>query len=265
MNERIFQVDAFASRLFSGNPAAVVVLDHFLPDAILQAIAAENNLAETAFLVAKDGDYDLRWFSPKVEVPLCGHATFASAAVVMERIEPKRQQVVFNTASGLLPVQRTGAGYVMNFPQRPSAPITPSPELVAALCVQPVEVLMNQFNYMAVLANETQVRQLAPDLAAIARMDRPGVIVTATGDGQYDFVSRYFAPAKGIAEDPVTGAAHCMLAPYWSKRLGKMEFNAFQASARGGEVRCRVVKDRVELEGECVFFLEGKIRTPSQT
>lgn len=265
MNARIFQVDAFASRLFSGNPAAVVVLDRFLPDAILQAIAAENNLAETAFLVAKDGDYDLRWFTPKVEVPLCGHATLGSAAVVMERIEPKRQQVVFNTASGPLPVQRTGAGYVMNFPQRPSEPIPTPSEMVAALHVQPVEVLMNPFNYMAVLSNETEVRQLAPDIAAIARMDRPGVIVTARGGGQYDFVSRYFAPAKGIAEDPVTGAAHCMLAPYWSKRLGKIEFNALQASARGGEVRCRVVKDRVELQGECVFFLEGEIHTPSQT
>jgi len=265
MNARIFQVDAFASRLFSGNPAAVVVLDRFLPDAILQAIAAENNLAETAFLVAKDGDYDLRWFTPKVEVPLCGHATLASAAVIMERIEPKRQQVVFNTASGPLPVQRTGAGYVMNFPQRPFKPITPPADLVEALRVQPVEVLLNQFNYMAVLANETAVRALIPDIAAIARMDRPGVIVTARGDGQYDFVSRYFAPAKGIAEDPVTGAAHCMLAPYWSKRLGKMDFRAFQASPRGGEVRCRLVKDRVELEGECVFFLEGEIQTPSLT
>lgn len=265
MSARIFQVDAFASHLFSGNPAAVVVLDHFLPDAILQAIAAENNLAETAFLVSKGGDYDLRWFTPKVEVPLCGHATLASAAVVMERLEPGRQQVVFHTASGPLPVQRAGGGYVMDFPQRPSEPIAPPADLVEALHAQPVEVLLNQFNYMAVLANENAVRDLIPDIAAIARMDRPGVIVTARGDGQYDFVSRYFAPAKGIAEDPVTGAAHCMLAPYWSKQLGKMEFNALQASARGGEVRCRIVKDRVELEGECVFFLEGEIHMPSQT
>jgi len=265
MSARIFQMDAFAGRLFSGNPAAVVVLDRFLPDTILQSIAAENNLAETAFLVAKGEDYDLRWFTPKVEVPLCGHATLASAAVVMERLELGRQRVVFHTASGPLPVQRAGAGYVMNFPQRPSEPISTPPGMVAALHAHPVEVLLNQFNYMAVLANEAEVRQLAPDVAGIARMDRPGVIVTAKANGPYDFVSRYFAPAKGIPEDPVTGAAHCMLAPYWSKRLGKMEFNAFQASARGGEVRCRLLKDRVELEGECVFFLEGEIHTPPLT
>ena len=261
MNAHIFQVDAFASRLFSGNPAAVVVLDRFLPDAILQVIAAENNLAETAFLVVKGGDYDLRWFTPKVEVPLCGHATLASAAVVMERLEIGRQRVVFHTASGPLPVNRAGHGYVLDLPQRPSEPIASPPELVDALGVQPLEVLLNQFNYMAVLVNETAVRDLIPDIAAIARMDRPGVIVTAKGDGHYDFVSRYFAPAKGIPEDPVTGAAHCMLAPYWSKRLGKMDFHAFQASSRGGEVRCRVVKNRIELEGECVFFLEGEIQT----
>lgn len=261
MSARIFQVDAFASRLFSGNPAAVVVLDRFLPDTILQTIAAENNLAETAFLVAKGEDYDLRWFTPKVAVPLCGHATLASAAVVMERLEPGRQRVVFHTASGPLPVQRAGTAYVMDFPQRPSEAIPTPPGMVAALHAQPVEVLLNQFNYMAVLADETAVRALIPDIAAIARMDRLGVIVTARGDGQYDFVSRYFAPAKGIAEDPVTGAAHCMLAPYWSKRLGKTNFRAFQASTRGGEVRCRLEKDRVELEGECVFFLEGEIHT----
>lgn len=256
---RIFQVDAFTSRLFAGNPAAVVVMDAFLPDATLQAIAAENNLAETAFLVPRNSDYDLRWFTPKLEVPLCGHATLASAAVVMERLEPGRQRVVFLSASGPLPVQRAGKGYLLDFPARPSEPVATPPGLAEALHLRPVEVLVNQFNYMAVLATDQQVRELAPDMAALSRLNRPGVIVTSRSSGQYDFVSRYFAPAKGIPEDPVTGAAHCMLAPYWAKRLGKTEFRAFQASARGGEIVCRLVNDRVELQGECVFYLEGEI------
>lgn len=256
---RLFQVDAFTSRLFAGNPAAVVVMDGILSDATLQAIAAENNLAETAFLVRKNGDYDLRWFTPKVEVPLCGHATLASAAVVLERLEPGRERVVFQSASGPLPVQRAGKGYLLDFPARPSELVETPPGLAAALRLKPVEVLVNQFNYMAVVATEQQLRELAPDMPALARLNRPGVIVTARSSGQYDFVSRYFAPAKGIPEDPVTGAAHCMLAPYWAKRLGKTEFRAFQASPRGGKIDCRLVNDRVELQGECVFYLEGEI------
>jgi PhzF family phenazine biosynthesis protein len=259
MRTPIFQIDAFTTRRFAGNPAAVMPMQSFLPDAVLQAIAAENNLAETAFLVAEGGDYRLRWFTPAVEVPLCGHATLASAAVVMERLEPGRGSVVFHSASGPLPVKRSAGGYVMDFPARPSSPIEGPPALAAALGVTPVEVFVNAFNYMATLESPQAVRELAPDFAALARMDRPGVIVTARGDGAYDFVSRYFAPAKGIAEDPVTGAAHCMLAPYWANRLGKRAFRAFQASRRGGEIVCRVVHDRVELEGNCVFYLEGEV------
>jgi PhzF family phenazine biosynthesis protein len=257
----IFQIDAFTSRRFGGNPAAVMPMKTFLADAILQAIAAENNLAETAFLVPmpEDGDYRLRWFTPKVEVPLCGHATLASAAVVMERLEPGRNRVVFHSASGPLTVQRGQAGYVMDFPVRPSQPVATSPELIQALGVVPIEVMANEFNYMALLESEKLLRELAPDMTALARIGRPGVIVTAPGGGNYDFISRYFAPAKGIPEDPVTGAAHCMLAPYWAKRLGKKEFRAFQASQRGGEVVCHLVKDRIELKGECVFYLEGQV------
>ena len=225
----------------------------------MQAIAAENNLSETAFLVPEDGDYRLRWFTPKVEVPLCGHATLASAAVVMERLEPGRRRVVFRTASGPLEITRTNAGYVMNFPARPSEPLSPPVGLVDGLRTTPSEVLVNSFNYMAVLNSLEALRALAPDMATIARLDRPGVIVTAPGEGDYDFVSRYFAPAKGIAEDPVTGAAHCMLAPYWAKRLSKSVLRAYQASPRGGEMICRVKGDRVELEGRCVFYLEGEV------
>jgi PhzF family phenazine biosynthesis protein len=255
----IFQIDAFTSRRFAGNPAAVMPMENFPADNVLQAIAAENNLAETAFLVPEGSDYRLRWFTPMVEVPLCGHATLASAAVVMERLEPGRSKVVFHSASGPLTVKRADAGYVMDFPARPSEPVSSPPGLADALGVVPVDVLVNAFNYMAVLENAQVVRELAPDMAAIARIDRPGVIVTAPGDGIYDFVSRYFAPAKGIPEDPVTGAAHCMLAPYWAKRLGKSAFRAFQASRRGGEILCRLAGDRVELEGTCVFYLEGEV------
>ncbi len=259
MRTPIFQIDAFTKRRFAGNPAAVMPMASFPADAVLQAIAAENNLAETAFLVPEGGDYRLRWFTPMVEVPLCGHATLASAAVVMERLQPGRSKVVFHSASGPLTVKRADAGYVMDFPARPSDPVSAPPGLANALGVIPVEVMANAFNYMALLQSAQVVRALAPDMAALARMDRPGVIVTAQGDGNYDFVSRYFAPAKGIPEDPVTGAAHCMLAPYWAKRLGKTAFHAFQASRRGGEIICRLAGDRVELEGTCVFYLEGEV------
>lgn len=259
MRTPIFQIDAFTTRRFAGNPAAVIPMDRFLDDATLQAIAAENNLAETAFLVPEGGDYRLRWFTPTVEVPLCGHATLASAAAVMERLELGRDKVIFHTASGPLTVNRTNGGYVMDFPVRPSEPVATPPGLAQALGVVPVEVLSDTFNYIAVLESAQLVRELAPDIAAIARMDRSGVVVTAPGDETYDFVSRYFAPAKGIPEDPVTGGAHCALAPYWAKRLGKTAFRAYQASRRGGEITCRLAGDRVELEGSCVFYLEGEV------
>lgn len=255
----IYQVDAFTSRLFAGNPAAVMLMDRFLDDSLLRNIAAENNLAETAFLVPDGERYRLRWFTPTTEVPLCGHATLASAAVVMERLEPGRKEVIFESASGPLTVRRTQTGYVMNFPSRHCALTTPPPNLAEALGAVPVEVLTDTFNYIAVLKDAQTVRALSPDIAAIARMDRAGVVVTAQGDAPYDFVSRYFAPAKGIPEDPVTGGAHCALTPYWAGRLNKTAFFAFQASRRGGELVCRLVDDRVELEGACVFYLEGKV------
>jgi len=259
MRMKIFQLDAFTTRRFAGNPAAVMPMDSFLEDSMLQAIAAENNLAETAFMVPDSGAYRLRWFTPTTEVPLCGHATLASAAVVMERLEPGRSSVVFQSASGPLTVKRKGTGYVMDFPARLSEPVKTPPGLSEGLGVVPIEVFRNAFNYLALLESEQVLRALAPDTAAIARMDRSGVIVTAPGDGIYDFISRYFAPAKGIPEDPVTGAAHTMLAPYWANRLGKTEFRAFQASRRGGEIICRLVGDRVEMEGACVFYLEGEV------
>jgi PhzF family phenazine biosynthesis protein len=260
---QLFQVDAFTRQPFSGNPAAVMPLERFPADELMQAIAAENNLAETAFVVPDAGQYRLRWFTPTVEVPLCGHATLASAAVVMEKLEPGRREVVFHTASGPLGVRRIPTGYVMDLPARPSERIEPAAALRAALGTPPVEVHSNRFNYLVLLESAQAVRGLAPDIAAIARLDRSGIIVTGPGDGPYDFVSRYFAPAKGIPEDPVTGAAHCALTPFWAARLGRTQFRAFQASQRGGEMICRLVGERVELEGQCVFYLEGVVELPA--
>jgi PhzF family phenazine biosynthesis protein len=258
MRALIFQLDAFTSRLFAGNPAAVMPLDAWPADNVLQALAAENNLSETAFLVAAGGDYRIRWFTPRVEVPLCGHATLASAAVVLERLEPGRDAVTFHSASGPLPVRRAGALYVMSFPVRRCTPAEPPAGLAQALGAAPVETVWDGFNFLVRLASEQAVRALAPDLAAIERMPCAGLIVTARGEGGHDCVSRYFAPAKGIPEDPVTGGAHCALAPFWAERLGKAELSACQASPRGGALTCRLAGDRVELEGACVFYLEGE-------
>ena len=259
MRNKIFQVDAFATDLFGGNPAAVMPLPAFLPDWQMQAIAAENNLSETAFIVPQQADYALRWFTPLAEVPLCGHATLASAAVVLERLEPQRSQVVFHTASGALTVRRMASGYVMDFPARPAQAIAPVPELTAALGVVPVALFCNDFNYLAILEDEAAVRAVTPNMALLAALALPGIIVSARGSGEHDIISRYFAPAKGVPEDPVTGSAHCMLAPYWAAVLGKTELRAWQASKRGGEIICRLVGERVELAGSCVFYLEGEV------
>src|SRR5215469_5470101 len=255
----IFQVDAFTSHRFGGNPAAVVLLDAYPEDGVMQAVAAENNLAETAFLVREGHDYRLRWFTPVVEVPLCGHATLASAAVILGRLAPDMDGVTFASASGPLHVRRRGQRYVMDFPVRHSIPVPVTPAITQALGAEPTELLLGEFNYLAVLADAATVRTLTPDLAGIAGLDRGGVIVTARGDAGFDIVSRYFAPRKGIGEDPVTGAAHCMLAPFWVPRLGRQTLHAYQASARGGELAVTLAGDRVELVGSCVFYLEGTI------
>jgi PhzF family phenazine biosynthesis protein len=255
---RFFHIDAFTTRRFSGNPAAVMLMAAYPADAVLQMLAAENNLPETAFLVPDGGDYRLRWFTPVVEVPLCGHATLASAAAVMERLERDRKVVVFQTASGPLTVIRSGLGYRMDFPIRSCASIQMPRGLAAALGVEPCEVVWDGFNYLARLSAAEEVRNLAPDLAAVGRLDCAGVIVTAEDGGEYDFVSRYFAPRKGIPEDPVTGGAHCALTPFWAERLGRTSLRAFQASSRGGEICCELQGERVVLEGACVFYFEGE-------
>ncbi len=260
MRVPIFQIDAFTARRFGGNPAAVMVLPSFLDDAALQAVAAENNLPETAFLVRNGSDWRLRWFTPTVEVPLCGHATLASAWVVTNRLTPEINRVTFHTKSGALFVTRSGERFIMDFPARTNTPVADTiPALDAALGTHPTEVFHDGFNYVAVLDSASTVRALKPDLAAIKVLDGVvGVIVTALGDEGYDCVSRYFAPAKGIDEDPVTGGAHTALTPYWSARLRKSELRAYQASARGGELLCRAKGERVELEGACVAYMEGE-------
>jgi PhzF family phenazine biosynthesis protein len=259
MRTPIFQIDAFAKRRFQGNPAAVMPMERFPDDAVMQAVAAENNLAETAFLVPQGRDYLIRWFTPEVEVPLCGHATLASAAVVLDHLEPARDEVVFHSASGPLAVKRAGNGFAMDFPARLSEKLATPAELTTALGVEPLEVYSAGDMCMAVLKDANAVRGLRPDFAALAVLEQPGVIVTAAGDGGYDFVSRFFAPAKGVAEDAVTGSAHCMMAPYWAERLGKDELRGFQASKRGGEVICRLAGDRVQLEGTCVVYMLGEV------
>lgn len=260
MEARLFQLAAFTTQRFAGNPAAVMLFDSDPAPDLCQALAAENNLAETAFLVPQGEDYRIRWFTPAVEVPLCGHATLASAAVVLERIAPAREQVVFHSASGPLTVRRSAIGYVMDFPVRRCVAAEAPAGLAEALGAEPEEVVWDGFNFLVRLASAAVVRQLDPDLAAIARLPTAGLIVTAAGEGGHDCVSRYFAPAKGIPEDPVTGGAHCALAPYWAARLGKTELHAFQASARGGEIWCRLRGERVDLEGACLFYLEGTAR-----
>lgn len=257
MRARIFQIDAFASKRFSGNPAAVMPLAHFPDATLMQSIAEENNLAETAFIVPEGSDYRIRWFTPTNEVPLCGHATLASAAVVLERLESDRNSVIFHSASGPLSVVHAQRGYAMNFPARYAKPILVPQDLPAALGADPMQVLADDVNYLVRLATPTAVRNLKPDFAAIATLDRLGVIVTAQGDGEYDFISRYFTPRQGVPEDPVTGSAHCALTPYWSGILTKINLRAFQASPRGGELWCSFSNDRVEMSGTCVFYLEG--------
>jgi predicted PhzF superfamily epimerase YddE/YHI9 len=256
----MFQVDAFTDRLFSGNPAAVCPLEAWLPDATLQAIAAENNLAETAYFVRRaDGDYDLRWFTPTTEVNLCGHATVASAFVLFHHLGHPSRAVTFHSQSGVLGVTEADGLYSMRFPRWDPSPCAPPPGLVEALGRRPVEVLKRR-DYVAVYETEADVRALKPDFAALSRIDAMGTVVTAPGES-CDFISRYFAPAAGVPEDPATGSSHCELIPYWSSRLGKKSMRALQVSARGGEFHVEDLGDAVRIAGRAVLYLEGTART----
>jgi len=258
----LYQIDAFTDTLFAGNPAAVCLLERWLDDATLQAIAAENNLSETAFLVAEGEAYGLRWFTPTVEVELCGHATLASGFLLLEELTPERDQVAFETLSGRLTVRRAGDRLEMDFPAQPAVPATAPEALLPALGLDRAEVLETAGNYLVVVDSAAAARAIRPDFAILAGLAK-GVIVSGPGDAGFDCVSRYFAAPFGIDEDPVTGSAHCVIAPYWAARLATDEITAFQASARGGVVRCRVAGDRVLLGGNCAFYLAGEIRLPA--
>ncbi len=254
----IYQVDAFTSAVFSGNPAAVCPLETWLPDDQLQAIATENNLSETAYFVRNGNGFHLRWFTPGCEVDLCGHATLASAYVLFNELGERGDALRFHTLSGELLVRRDGDLFALDFPARPPAPVGPNPALLAALGGTPQNLLAAR-DYLVRYETADQVRALTPDMQALAKIDRFAVIVTAPGT-DCDFVSRFFAPAKGVPEDPVTGSAHCTLIPYWANQLGKTEFHARQVGRRGGELFCKLNGDRVEIAGRAAPFLRGTIQ-----
>ena len=255
----LYQLDAFTTRLFGGNPAAVVLLDDWLPDGVLAAIAAENNLAETAFVIARADVSPLRWFTPAIEVDLCGHATLAAADVLFRYRFPQLDRLVFSTKSGELVVTRAGALLQMDFPARPGKPVAVTDALAAALGARPREAYMAR-DLLAIFEAESEIRSLRPDFARIAALDAFAIIVSAPGD-TVDFVSRFFAPGAGINEDPVTGSSHCTLVPYWAARLANTRLRAQQLSARGGELLCELRGERVLIAGQVVEYLRGEIET----
>lgn len=253
----IYQIDAFSNRIFAGNPAAVCPLEEWLEDSVLQAIAQENNLSETAFFVAEENGYHIRWFTPVAEVDLCGHATLASAFVIFNYLETSSSQITFRSRSGRLTVVQEEELISMDFPSQPPVPCEAPKELLDGLKKEPLEILCSE-DYFVVFSNEKAIVELKPDMALLKKLDLRGVIVTAKGD-EVDFVSRFFAPRFGIDEDPVTGSAHCALTPYWAKRLSKKEVHAHQVSQRGGELFCKDCGDRVVIAGRAVTFMEGSI------
>jgi PhzF family phenazine biosynthesis protein len=261
MSLPLFHIDAFTDGPFTGNPAAVCPLKAWLDDKVLLAVAAENNLSETAFFVPEGERYRLRWFTPRCEVNLCGHATLASAFVLLKILVPQREIVSFSTRSGILTVRHDGELFSMDFPALPPWPCASPPRaLIDGLRVQsqPVSTLQIEDNYFVVYESEDDVRHVNPDLRLLEKLHPAGVAVTAPGE-VCDFVSRYFVPSYGIPEDPVTGSIHCSLAPYWAQRLGKTTLHARQLSERGGELWCETAGDRVMLKGKAVLTLQGSL------
>ena len=255
-----YEVSAFTMNAFGGNQAGVCPLDAWLPDAVLQGIAANNNLAETAFTVPHGDDFELRWFTPAVEMDLCGHATLAAASVLFNERGLNGSEVRFHSRSGLLSVARNGDVLTLDFPSRPPTPTAAPEALIRGLGAMPKEVLKSR-DFLAVFASEAEVRALKPDFGVLKSLDCLGIIVTAPGH-DCDFVSRFFAPGAGVDEDPVTGSAHCTLIPHWAQQLGKTKLFARQASARGGELFCELVGDRVRIGGRAVHYLRGEIQIP---
>ena len=261
MEVSLYQVDAFASKLFEGNPAAVCPLNEWLPDETMQSIAAENNLSETAFFVPKNSGFQLRWFTPKSEVDLCGHAILASAYVLFNILGYQKDKIEFDSRSGMLAVTRNSEWLVMDFPLQPPILCEIPKEIVAAFDKTPVECLAAE-DLMVVFESEKDIEAANPDFGQLLKLDWRGVIITAKSS-RYDFVSRFFAPKYGIPEDPVTGSAHTQLVPYWASKLGSNRLHARQLSARGGELICELVDDRVLIYGKAVKYLEGKIHIES--
>ncbi len=258
MKIELYHIDAFTNKLFSGNPAAVCPLEKWLPDSVLQKIAAENNLSETAFFVKENGHYFIRWFTPLCEVDLCGHATLAASYVIFNFLEKSSDNIVFRTREkGTLNISKKDDFITLDFPSASPAPCPSPAGLDGALGASPVEVLFSDY-YLCVFESEEEIAALAPDMGLLSKI-RPGeVIVTAPGK-DCDFVSRFFGPGVGIDEDPVTGSAHCVLVPYWKDKLGKTRFHARQLSKRGGELFCEDAGERIFISGKAVFYMRGEI------
>ncbi len=259
MNLSIYQVDAFTEHLFGGNPAAIVPLTTWLPAPEMQKIAAENNLAETAFFVPQGENFELRWFTPELEIDLCGHATLATAHILFTELGYKKDQIHFHTLkAGTLTVSKLGNLYTLDFPSRPATLCDAPDGLLSAIGGKTPLQILHSRDYMLVYESEADILALKPDFAALAKLPIMGVIVTAKGDNS-DFVSRFFIPAAGINEDPVTGSAHCNLIPYWAKKLDKNQLHAYQVSERRGELWCTLKGDRVLMAGKAVTYLRGEI------
>ncbi|MEA5403753.1 PhzF family phenazine biosynthesis protein [Arcicella sp. DC2W] len=258
MTLTIYQLDAFTSTVFAGNPAAVVPLSEWISDELMQKIAAENNLAETAFYVAEGEQFHIRWFTPTVEVNLCGHATLATAYTIFEYANYPKSLIEFTSKSGILRVEKQGDLLELDFPVDVPAPAETPEEYFEGLGIKPIETLKGISDYFLVFENESQIKAIKPDFKAIAKVPCRGVIVTAKGD-EVDFVSRFFGPQSGIDEDPVTGSAHTTLTPFWAEKLGKSKLSAKQISARGGELTCTLVGDRVKIAGKVAPYLKGEI------
>ncbi len=259
----IYQIDAFAKTPFTGNPAAVVPLETWLPDDVMLNIAMENNLAETAYFVKSGNGYDLRWFTPTVEMDLCGHATLASAFLIFEHLGTDETTLRFQTRSGELTVEKNDGRYVLDFPSRPGEAAEAPAGLIEALGgAEPKEIYKSR-DYMLVYESEADVLAIQPDFNSLMKIDTHAVIVTAPGD-RSDFVSRFFAPEVGVPEDPVTGSAHCTLIPYWAEKLGKNDLFARQVSQRGGELYCEMRGDRVKIAGDAVLYMKGEIYTEAE-
>ena len=256
----MYQVDAFTDTLFRGNPAAVCPLEEWLPDALMQQIAMENNLSETAFFVARGDRFAIRWFTPALEVDLCGHATLATAYVIFRFMRPDADSIEFDSRSGVLGVSRSGELLTLDFPVDTVSRTQPREDLAQALGAWPLEFHRGRTDYFLVYGSQQDIEAMTPDFALLSQVPARGIIVTARGQDA-DFVSRFFAPQSGVPEDPVTGSAHTSLTPYWAARLGKSELTAMQLSSRRGWLRCSLAGDRVRISGQARLYLTGEIET----